>query len=149
MCIARAFDTTDATGRAFARRAVAIAKYWLTGRCPAFVDECMECLGGGGYIEESPLPRLFRESPLNGIWEGSGNVIALDILRTLNREHEALAAYVEEIALARGGDARLDRAAGALIDRLQAAPIESDARAIVERLALLLERKSTRLKPLH
>src|SRR3546814_21132773 len=94
------------------RLAVAIAKYWLTRRCPAFVHEGMECLGGGGYIEESPLPRLFRESPLNGIWEGSGNVIALDILRTLNREPEALAAYAEEIALARGGDARLDRAAG-------------------------------------
>src|SRR3546814_19418613 len=85
------------------------------------------------------LPCVFSESPLNGVWEGSGNVIARDILRTLNREPEALAAYAEEIALARGGDASLNRAAGALIDRLQAAPIESDARAIAERLALLFQ----------
>src|SRR3546814_5062696 len=85
------------------------------------------------------MQRLFMESPRKVRGEGSRKVIALDIRRTRNREPEALAAYAEEISLARGGDARLYRAAGALIDRLQAAPIESDARAIAERLALLFQ----------
>lgn len=140
MRVARAFDAMDAQGRAFARLAVAIAKYWLTKRCPNFVYECMECLGGGGYVEESPLPRLFRESPLNAIWEGSGNVIALDILRTLHREPQALAAYAEDVALAQGGDAHLDRAAKALLDRLHARHHhESEARYVAEQLALILQ----------
>src|SRR3546814_20108423 len=73
MRVARAFDATDATGRAFARLAVAIAKYWLTRSCPAFLHECMECLGGGGYIEESPLPRMFKESQLHRKWYATGN----------------------------------------------------------------------------
>ncbi|MER8124952.1 acyl-CoA dehydrogenase family protein, partial [Acinetobacter baumannii] len=83
----------------------------LTKRNPNFVYECMECHGGVGYVEETPMPRLFRESPLNAIWEGSGNVIALDILRTLGREPLALEAYAAEVAEARGADRRLDAAA--------------------------------------
>ena len=93
MRVARAFDGADDAERGFARLAVAVAKYWLTKRCPGFVFECMESHGGAGYVEESPMPRLFRESPLNAIWEGSGNVIALDILRTLRREPEARDAF--------------------------------------------------------
>jgi putative acyl-CoA dehydrogenase len=140
MRVARAFDATDPPGRAFARLAVAIAKYWLTKRCPAFVHECMECLGGGGYVEESLLPRLYREAPLNGIWEGSGNVIALDILRTLNREPEALTVYAEEVTLAKGGNTHLNRAAKSLLDRLRARRHhESEARYVAEQLALILQ----------
>jgi putative acyl-CoA dehydrogenase len=140
MRTARAFDAEDESGRAFARLAVALGKYWLTKRTPGFVYECMECLGGAGYVEESPLPRLFRESPLNAIWEGSGNVIALDILRTLAREPAAMDAYVEEIAGARGASAVLDREAEALIDATaRATPSEADARRTAERLGLVLQ----------
>jgi putative acyl-CoA dehydrogenase len=140
MRVAAAFDAQDGPGRAFARLAVAVAKYWLTKRCPHFVYECMECLGGGGYVEDGPLPRLYREAPVNAIWEGSGNVIALDILRTLARDGEALPAYAAEVALARGGHALLDRSARALIDRLKARPHrEEEARFVAEQLALVLQ----------
>jgi putative acyl-CoA dehydrogenase len=138
MRTARAFDAEDDAGKAFARLAVALGKYWLTKRTPGFVYECMECLGGGGYIEESPMPRLFRESPLNAIWEGSGNVIALDILRTLAKEPAAMDAYVEEIAAARGASAVLDQAAEALIARA-ATTSEDEARGAAERMALVLQ----------
>lgn len=137
--VARAFDATDESGRAFARLSVALAKYWLTKRNPNFVYECMECHGGVGYVEETPMPRLFRESPLNAIWEGSGNVIALDVLRTLAREPVALEAYVAEIKLARGADARLDAAADALLDSLKRLPGEGQARITAERMALVLQ----------
>lgn len=123
---------------AFARLGVALAKYWLTKRNPGFVYECMECHGGVGYVEETPLPRLFRESPVNGIWEGSGNVIALDVLRTLGREPQAAAAFRAEIAPARGVDRAFDAAARRLETELDA-PQEAEARAIVERMALLLQ----------
>ena len=140
MRVGRAFDAEEGPERAFARLSVALAKFWLAKRCPNFVYECMECLGGAGYVEESPLPRLFRESPLNAIWEGSGNVIALDILRTLAREPAALEAYAAEIAPARGGSHRLDAAAQALTDRLAAGlPTEAEARFVAERMALLLQ----------
>ena len=140
MRVARAFDAEDPAGRAFARLSVALGKYWLTKRNPNFVYECMECLGGGGYIEESPLPRLFRESPLNAIWEGSGNVIALDILRTLAREPLAVEAYAAELAEARGGGARLDAAAQALMDDIaHGRPMETQARITAERMALALQ----------
>ena len=141
MRVARAFDGADEKERAFARLAVAVAKYWLTKRCPNFVYECMECLGGAGYVEESGLPRLFRESPLNAIWEGSGNVIALDILRTLAREPVALEAFAAELALARGADRRLDEAGDNFLARLRRSPPppETEARYSAERLALLLQ----------
>jgi len=140
MRVARAFDGAEPNERAFARLAVAIAKYWLTKRCPNFVYECMECHGGAGYVEESPMPRLFRESPLNAIWEGSGNVIALDILRTLAREPAALDAFADEIGRARGVSRSLDAAAADLIARLRgAAPMETEARYLAERMALLLQ----------
>jgi putative acyl-CoA dehydrogenase len=141
--IARAFDadSADVQGRGFARLAVAIAKYYLTKRTSNFVYECMECTGGAGYVEESPLPRLFRESPLNAIWEGSGNVIALDVLRTIGRERSALESFGAELAQARGGDPLLDAAAKELEQRLThgAAPNEVEARWLAERMALLLQ----------
>ncbi|WP_114953284.1 isovaleryl-CoA dehydrogenase [Sphingosinicella terrae] len=138
--VGRAFDGAGEGERAFARLAVAVAKYWLTKRNPGFVYECMECLGGAGYVEESPLPRLFRESPLNAIWEGSGNVIALDILRTLHREPSAFETFMAELALARGADPRLDHAIDALAGLLRAgAPPEAQARMLAERMALVLQ----------
>ncbi len=95
--------------RALRRIALPLAKFWVCKRTPMMVAEALECLGGNGYVEESGLPLLFRESPLNSIWEGSGNVNALDVLRALSREPEVLAAWIDEVGRARGGDARLDR----------------------------------------
>ena len=144
MRVARAFDTGDEGAdegeRALARLGVAVGKYWLTKRCSNFVYECMECLGGSGYVEEGPMPRLYREAPLNAIWEGSGNVIALDVLRTLGRDKRALAAWRAEVEAARGGNRHLDAAAEALLHDLAAgAAGEGQARWIAERLALLLQ----------
>ena len=137
---ARAFGDLDPQGRAFARLAVALGKYWLTKRCPGFVFECMECHGGVGYVEETPMPRLFRESPLNAIWEGSGNVIALDILRTLAREPEALAAWRAEVEAARGVSRTLDAAADQLTSILDRGAVgEGEARWVAERMALVLQ----------
>ena len=139
MRVARAFSGTAEEDRAFARLAVASAKYWLTKRNPNFVYECMECHGGAGYVEESPLPRLFRESPLNAIWEGSGNVIALDILRTLGREPLARDAFAAEVMAARGQSAVLDAAMEDVAAEIRRVPAEADARRIAERLALVLQ----------
>lgn len=140
LSVAAAFDGADAESRAFARLAVAVSKYWLTKRCPNFVYEAMECMGGAGYVEESPLPRLFRESPLNAIWEGSGNVIALDILRTLAREPAARDAFFAELAKAKGADPRLDAAIDALAADLgKGLPPEAEARFVAERMALTLQ----------
>ncbi len=140
--VAVAFGSGDGqpgTDSAFARLAVAVAKFWLTKRCPAFVYECMECHGGVGYVEETPLPRLYREAPVNAIWEGSGNVIALDVLRTLRREPAALAAFADELAAARGADRAFDAAAAGLLERLARPVEEAEARGVVERMALLLQ----------
>ena len=137
---ARAFGDEDAHGRAFARLAVALAKFRLTKRCPDFVYECMECHGGVGYVEETPLPRYYRQAPLNAIWEGSGNVIALDVLRTLAREPAAAEAYIAELEAARGAHAALGPAIDALRRDLAAAPpAEAEARQTVEHMALLLQ----------
>ncbi len=143
MRIARAFDGEDAHARSFARLAVALAKFWIASRAPNFVYACMECLGGAGYVEEAPLARLYREAPLNSIWEGSGNVIALDVLRTLRRDRLALDAYLSEITPARAGDARIEAALMALLADLRQtgadAPSEANARWLAERMALLLQ----------
>ena len=101
--LARAYDEGD---NALRRFATAIAKYWVCKRATPHAVEALECLGGNGYVEESPMPRLLRDAPLNGIWEGSGNVIALDVLRALSREPDGLAAFRAECELARGGNAR-------------------------------------------
>jgi len=139
MRVARAFDADDEAARAFARLGVALGKYWLTKRNPNFVYECMECLGGAGYVEEAPLARLYREAPLNAIWEGSGNVIALDVLRTLRREPAALEAFLAEIAPAATAEPRIAAKARALIDRLAGPMGEMDARRLAEDMALLLQ----------
>jgi putative acyl-CoA dehydrogenase len=136
MRLARAFDDGD---QAFRRLATAVAKYWVCKTTPPLVAEALECLGGNGYVEESGLPRLFRESPLNSIWEGSGNVNCLDVLRALRREPEARAAFVAELELARGADRHLDAALDALADALDDEPDEAGARRLVERLALCLQ----------
>jgi len=140
MRVARAFDARTELDRSFARLAVALGKFWLTQRNPNFVFECMECLGGNGYIEEGPMPRLYREAPVNAIWEGSGNVIALDILRTLARDPLSIEAFMAEIEPARGGHADLDRAVDGLRSRLaRGEASERDARHLAEQLALVLQ----------
>ena len=104
------------------------------------VAEALECLGGNGYVEESGLPRLFRESPLNSLWEGAGNVIALDVRRALDREPESLEAYRAEVLLARGADRRLDVAVAELEAGVADGDgIEFQARRLVEQLALCLQ----------
>ena len=130
----------DDTERAFGRLATAIGKYWVCKRQPAFVAEALECLGGNGYVEESGMPRLYREAPLNGIWEGSGNVNALDVLRALGREPAAFAAYTAEVEQVLGADSRLDAAWVALRDELaDTHEWEYRARRLVERFALVLQ----------
>ena len=123
---------------AVARLAIAIGKYWVCKRQPAVVGEALECLGGNGYVEESGLPRLYRDAPLNSIWEGSGNVQALDVLRTLRREPESRDAYLAEVRTAAGADRRLDTAIGEVATLLDA-PDEARARRIVERMAIVLQ----------
>ena len=103
------------------------------------VSEALECLGGNGYVEECILPRLYREAPLNSVWEGSGNVICLDILRAMHKEPDAVASVLHELRLARGSDARLDAFAVRIEDDLQRAPTEMEARRLAERLALALQ----------
>src|SRR5262249_9939454 len=104
-----------------------------------FVYEAMEAHGGAGYVEESVMPRIYRQAPLNSIWEGSGNVICLDVLRAMAREPDSVAALLGEVELARGADARLDRAIDSLKDRVSAPLAEADARRLVERMALALQ----------
>ncbi|MCK9901722.1 acyl-CoA dehydrogenase family protein [Frankia sp. Cpl3] len=140
----------DDEERAFRRLATGLAKYWLCKRQPVMVAEALECLGGNGYVEDSGMPRLYREAPLNGIWEGSGNVNALDVLRALVREPASLAAYAREVDAAAGADRRLDEAwrqlraeldallGGAAGERAEL-DVELIARRLVERLALVLQ----------
>ncbi|UNO39380.1 acyl-CoA dehydrogenase family protein [Streptomyces sp. MST-110588] len=135
-------DTGPDTGseRHFLRLAVPAAKFWVTKRCTPVVAEALECLGGNGYVEESGLPRLLRESPLNSIWEGAGNIQALDVLRALRREPAALDAVLSEIGTARGVDHRFDGAVKGLLTELaDLEGIEARARRLAERLALVLQ----------
>ena len=114
-----------------------VAKYWVTKRCSEVVREALECLGGNGYVEDSPMPRLYRESPLNAIWEGSGNVIALDVVRVMTREPAALAALRDELDLQAGVDARYDRYLDETWRMLDTVvDPEFEARRIAERLAV-------------
>ena len=130
----------DESERAFLRLATAVGKYWVCKRQPAAVAEALECLGGNGYDEASGMPRLYREAPLNGIWEGSGNVNALDVLRALTREPDALTAFRAEIAAAAGADTRLDAAWRRLEAQLVLTEdAELRARRLVEQMALVLQ----------
>ncbi|MER5253288.1 MULTISPECIES: acyl-CoA dehydrogenase family protein [unclassified Streptomyces] len=138
--LAAAYDDGSEQERAFLRIAVPAAKYWVTKRCTPLVVEALEVLGGNGYVEESGMPRLLRESPLNSIWEGSGNVQALDVLRALQREPQALNAFLQEVGLARGADHRLDGAIKGLLTELADLDgIEARGRRLVERMALVLQ----------
>ncbi|CAL9620179.1 Putative acyl-CoA dehydrogenase AidB [Streptomyces sp. enrichment culture] len=138
--LAAAYDDDGEQERALLRIAVPAAKYWVTKRCAPLAVEAAECLGGNGYVEESGMPRLVRESPLNSIWEGAGNVQALDVLRALRREPAALDAYLREVGRARGADHRLDAAIKDLLTELaDLEGVEGRARRLVERLALVLQ----------
>ncbi|MET9390634.1 acyl-CoA dehydrogenase family protein [Streptomyces sp. NPDC006624] len=138
--LAAACDDGGEQERALLRIAVPAAKYWVTKRCPAVAVEAAECLGGNGYVEESGMPRLVRESPLNSVWEGAGNVQALDVLRALQREPGALDAYLREVGQARGADHRLDAAIKNLLtDLADLEGVEGRARRLAERLALVLQ----------
>ncbi len=143
MRLARAFDDAaqgDEGAEAFRRLATAVGKYWVCKRQPTVVGEALECLGGNGYVEESIMPRLFRESPLNGIWEGSGNVICLDVLRAITREPVALEAFVSELDAAAGADARLDATVARVRSELgDIVGLEARARRVVETMALAFQ----------
>jgi len=141
MRVARAVDQAGADPQqaAFARIATAVGKYWVCKRAAVFVNEAQECLGGAGYVEESMLPRLYRQAPLNSIWEGSGNIQCLDVLRALSREPQVLHALDAELNAVAGADAIYDAALRALRAQLAATPEQAQARRITERLALLLQ----------
>ncbi len=139
--LARAFDAgADEGEAAFRRMACAVAKYWICKRALAHAAESLECLGGNGFVEESGLPRLYRQTPLNSIWEGSGNVICLDVLRAAAKDPVSLEAFWAEVDQASGADARLDAYAAEVRRELaRASDLEGRARRLVERLALALQ----------
>lgn len=138
--LAAACDDGGEQERALLRIAVPAAKYWVTKRCAPVAVEASECLGGNGYVEESGMPRLVRESPLNSVWEGAGNIQALDVLRALQREPQALNAYLQEVGQARGADHRLDKAIRGLLTELADLDgVEGRARRLAERFALVLQ----------
>ncbi|MGO8907422.1 MAG: isovaleryl-CoA dehydrogenase [Solirubrobacteraceae bacterium] len=149
MRLARAYDEAHADAMAgedssdaqlFKRLATAVGKYWTCKRAPNHAFEALECLGGVGYVEESGMPRLYREAPLASIWEGSGNVMSLDVLRALTRAPRALEVFLDEIEQAAGGDRRLDARVKGLKDQFADAPtLELRARRVVEDMALCLE----------
>ena len=142
MRVARAIDASarDPQEAAFARVATAIGKYWTCKRCPPFVNEAQECLGGAGYVEESILPRLYRQAPLNSIWEGSGNIQCLDVLRAFAREPATREAVFDEFAKVKGGNGLLDTEVAALAVQLDdKAELEKRSRYLVERLAVALQ----------
>ncbi len=136
--VANAFDGTSDRDRAFARLAVALAKYLGNKLCPGLVYEAMEVIGGAGYVEESGMPLFYREAPLNSIWEGSGNVICLDVLRTLRREPLAGEVLSDELGKAAGQTRHYDAAMKAHMQRFPKLPDEAQARWYVESLATLL-----------
>ena len=118
---------------------MALAKFLNNKRCPQAIYEAMECLGGVGYVEEGPMPLLYREAPLNSIWEGSGNVICLDVLRTLARDADARTRLDAELDAARGRGAAYDAALdGSPPDLARAPPPRPRRASFVERLATLL-----------
>ncbi|WP_433563307.1 acyl-CoA dehydrogenase family protein [Nocardia sp. CA-151230] len=142
MRLAGATDRADAdpAEAALRRIALAVTKYWVCKRAPAHAAEALECFGGNGYAEESGMPRLYREAPLMSIWEGSGNVAALDALRAMGRQPETVEAFFAEVNLSRGANRHLDEA----IDRIgkeltDFADIEYRARRVVELMALVLQ----------
>jgi putative acyl-CoA dehydrogenase len=140
---ARAFDDSQAgsdQARALRRIMTPVLKYWTTKRTPPHAAEALECFGGNGYVEESGMPRLYREAPLNSIWEGSGNVQCLDLLRAMARSPEGVEAFFAEVGEAGGENAQLDAAVAEIQGQLaDLEGIESRARRVVERMALALQ----------
>jgi putative acyl-CoA dehydrogenase len=149
MRLARAYDEADADAEAgedatdaqlFKRLATAVGKYWTCKRAPNHAYESLECFGGNGYVEESGMPRLYREAPLASIWEGSGNVMSLDVLRALTRTPRSLEVFLAEVEQAGGADARLDARVKALKGQFSdPATLETRARRVVEGMALCLQ----------
>jgi putative acyl-CoA dehydrogenase len=141
MRVARALDhRADAAEDALLRLATALGKYWICKRVPAHAYEAMECLGGSGVMEDSPMPRHYREAPVNAIWEGSGNVQCLDIARAIARSPETLEAYFAEVDAAKGAHAALDAHVAALkTDTRDLADFEQRGRDLCDRLALGLQ----------
>ena len=149
MRLARAYDeasddadagTDDSDAQLLKRLATAVGKYWTCKRSPNHAFEALECHGGAGYVEESPMPRLYREAPLASIWEGSGNVISLDVLRALTRSPRSLEVFLAEVDEAAGGDPRLDARVRRMKDQFtDPATLELRARRVVEDMALCLQ----------
>ncbi len=142
MRLAYALDRSEADrGEALLSRiCTPVAKYWACKRAPGFVAEALECHGGNGFIADHLMERLYREAPLNGIWEGTGNVICLDVLRAMQREPESVGVFLDEVRAAQGGDGRLDAYAERLADRLaNPAGLEPVARRIAEMMAAALQ----------
>ncbi len=142
--IARAFDAEEPGEAGFRRLALAVMKYWVCKRGAPLAAEALECLGGNGYVEEAPMAQFYRDIELGTVWEGSGNVIALDVLRALGREAEATACFLAECDLAAGADARFDVHMARVregLAALAADPAEAQwsARAVVEDMALALQ----------
>jgi putative acyl-CoA dehydrogenase len=141
--LAGAFDRAQAGDEretSFKRLATAVGKYWVCKRGPAHAAEALECFGGNGFVEDSGMPRLYREAPLNSIWEGSGNVNALDVLRAMAKEPEVVEVFLDEVDTAAGADARLDDATERLRKELaDVDQIETRARRVVELAALVLQ----------
>jgi len=139
--VARSYDEPDAAP--FRRFATAVMKYWVCKRAAGHAAEALECLGGNGFVEESGLPLLYRDAPLGSIWEGSGNVAALDVLRALVKEPEGLPAFMAECELAAGADARLDAHLAGVRTRVEqtfaSGEPQFEARRLVEDLALSLQ----------
>lgn len=124
----------------FVRLATALGKYWICKRAPQHVNEAQECLGGLGYIEEHVMPRLYREAPVNSIWEGSGNVQCVDLLRALAKSPETVDVLADELAVATGSVASFDAAATQLVADLRAGGSDPfNARRLAERMAILLQ----------
>jgi len=141
MRIARALDhRADEHEDLLVRLCTAVGKYWICKRTPGHAYESMECIGGSGVMEDSPFPRLFRESPVNAIWEGSGNVQCLDVLRAMQKTPAVVGAFFAELAKARGANATLDRHVAALQKEFgDLADLEYRARDVVDRMALALQ----------
>ena len=140
--IGRAMDEspTDERAAALARIGTAVGKYWICKRAPAHIGEALECLGGPGYIEDSMMPRLYREAPLNSIWEGSGNVICLDVLRAMFREEAAVPALLAELDAAKGANPALDRTTETLKQELaNREDLELRARGLTEMMGIALQ----------
>jgi putative acyl-CoA dehydrogenase len=138
--LARAFDRQDDPQEAALRRLLTpVAKYWVCKRTPAVTAEALEVLGGNGFVEESLMPRLYRQAPLNALWEGASNLMALDALRALTRTPATRDALAAELGAALGGDPRLDRYVAETLAALEQAPEEAGARRLCERVALAIQ----------